>query len=212
MADTDIFLFLHIDLLCCRIVLQQKEMKKRVILILFMALSSAVTYAQRYGAGTNLLGYANFLTLNAELSAALARKWSIALTGKYNPWTFNKDREATERLQNRQLTFAAGFRYWPWHIYSGWYVGVQGQYTKYSSGGIRNQATYEGDILGMNFNFGYALMLSRHWNIDFGGGLLVGRNVYDKYACPRCGKLIGKDKEKIYIAPNSLLIQFAYLF
>lgn len=168
--------------------------------------------AQRYSVGTNIISYANFLTLNAEMQAALSQKWSVAAAARYNPWTFNKNRPGIDHLQSRQLTFAAGARFWPWHVYSGWFFGAKAQYTKYNWGGITSPKTYEGDIIGANLSFGYSLMLTSRWNIDFGAGILVGHNRYDKYACPKCGERLENDKKEIYVGPESILVQISYLF
>lgn len=159
--------------------------------------------------GTNILGYANFLTINAELGISIHRHWTIDITGKLNPWTFNKN--TPDQLQNRHADLAIGVRWWPWHVNSGWFVGSSLQYSRYNSGGIIDKETFEGNAYGLNFHFGYALMLSKGWNIEFGAGILGGYTNYTKYSCPRCGRITGSDK-KIFVAPNNLLVQIIKIF
>lgn len=159
--------------------------------------------------GTNALGYAAFLTLNAEMSISVHKNWTVHIQGKLNPFTFNKNQPS--QLQSRQATLAVGGRWWPWHVNSGWFVGSSLQYTRYNQGGIIDPETFEGNAAGLNANFGYALMLSKRWNIEFGAGVLAGWTNYTKFACPRCGKITGEDK-KIFVAPNNLLIQIQHIF
>lgn len=159
--------------------------------------------------GTNVLGYANFLTINAELGISIHRHWTVNITGKLNPWTFNKN--SPDQLQNRHADLAVGGRWWPWHVNSGWFVGSSLQYSRYNAGGIIDKETLEGNAYGLNLNFGYALMLSKGWNIEFGAGILGGYTNYTKYSCPRCGRITGSDK-KIFVAPNNLLVQIIKIF
>ena len=49
-------------------------------------------------------------------------------------------------------------------------------------------------------------MLSDRWNLDFGMGVQGGYTSFTKYACPKCGKVIG-DERKIFVAPSNLLVQ-----
>ena len=45
--------------------------------------------AQKLSVSTNALGYADFLTINAEASVAVARHWSVNAGFMYNPWSFS---------------------------------------------------------------------------------------------------------------------------
>lgn len=183
---------------------------KRIIFFFFLfALTCGQLRAQKFSIGTNVLSYANFLTTNLEMSYAVSRNWTVFAQGKYNPWTFNEGTK--DQMQNRQLSFAVGTKYYPWMIYTGWYASAQLQYTKYNTGGIIKSDTYEGEVYGLGIGAGYSWLLSKHWNIDFGIGLLVGPNSYVKYACPKCGRMEEKAK-KIYVGPNNLLVQLTYMF
>ena len=58
-------------------------------------ISEAEAPAQRMAAGkgsisTNVAGYANLLTLNAEASVPVARHWTLNAGAKYNPFSFGK--------------------------------------------------------------------------------------------------------------------------
>ncbi len=94
---------------------------------------------------TNVVDCANFGTINAEASVALGRHWSLNAGVRYNPWTFG---EGADAVQNRTRTVSVGGRWWPWNVYSGWWVGGRAQWEEYNRGGIRTPETEEGDAWG----------------------------------------------------------------
>lgn len=186
--------------------------KRYLLLIVFAALCCHSASAQKVAVGTNLISYANFLTTNLEASYAISKNWNVYVQGKYNPWTFNEDKPAKDHMQNRQLSFAAGARYYPWHVYTGWWASAGAQYTKYNTGGIVRTKTWEGYVYGVTLGAGYSWLLTRHLNMDFGFGLMVGPNIYRTYACPSCGRIEEMDKKEIYVGPNELIVKLSYLF
>lgn len=197
--------------------------KKTIVIVQYclLALISVVTTSllplkaqttfreQTLGIATNIIGYANFLTLNAEATYKIKDQLSIHAGVKYNPFTFNKDEE--NQMQNRSSILQIGMRYWTWHTNSGWFAGGGAEFGYFNYGGIISKETHEGWRAGVNITAGYSLMLSRHFNFEFGAGLFTGYRNSKRYACPRCGATLGNDK-KIYVAPNNLLAQMVYLF
>ncbi len=158
--------------------------------------------------GTNVLGWANFATINAEASFAVTKNWSLQLKGDLNPFTYNNGKD--NQMQFRQAALAFGFRWWPWHANSGWYFGSSAQYGIYNFGGIIKKETYEGQAIGLNIFGGYALMLSQRFNLELGLGLQPGYTKYKKFACPQCGILLEKSK-KVYLIPQANA-QLVYIF
>ncbi|MBR7157821.1 MAG: DUF3575 domain-containing protein, partial [Bacteroidales bacterium] len=158
---------------------------------------------------SNIIGYANLGTINGEIGLGLSQHFSLYIQGKYNPFTFKKD--TPQQFQSRQAAFSVGCRYWLWHLWSGWFIIGQTGYSKYNRGGIISERTFEGDAYGVTLGGGYALMLSKHFNVDFGAGIMGGYTEYKKYRCPQCGKLEDKGK-KLFVAPNNLMVQFSYMF
>ena len=69
--------------------------------------------AQKWSIGTNLLDYANFLTINAETGVSLHQHWSLTAEGRYNPFYFQG---RSHRIQNKKLAISAGARYWPFFV------------------------------------------------------------------------------------------------
>lgn len=101
---------------------------KKLFLFLFLSIYSLSLTAQDNGAqfsvGTNLVGYANLVTINAEVGMSVAKKWSVLVHGKYNPFVFSEGEQ--KQMQHKQITAGAGIRFWPWHVNSGWFVGLGG--------------------------------------------------------------------------------------
>ncbi len=105
----------------------------------------------------------------------------------------------------------AGIRWWPWHIYSGWWLGARGQWMEYNRGGIFSRSTEEGEAVGAGLSAGYTRMLHRNWNIEFGLGVWGGTTRYTTYACPSCGTVTDGGK-KAFILPDDLMVSLIYIF
>ena len=177
---------------------------------LFIFLSYNSLLAQKVQLSTNLLGYANFGTINGEIGLGLSQQFSIYIQGKYNPFEY-KFRSGSRQINNKQISVACGGKYWPWYSYSGWFISGQIGWMRYNKGGFFSRSTYEGDAYGVTFSGGYAMLLSPRVNMDFGVGLMGGYTSYTKYACPKCGEIL-KQGKKIFIAPDNILVQLSYLF
>lgn len=187
--------------------------KKGMILCvgIILAASSLPASGQKWSIATNLLDYANFLTMNAEIGVSVHQNWSIFLKGRYNPFSFPMAANSTERIQNRCSSVSGGFKYWPFFVYSGFYYGGRIQWSRYNSGGIFSRSSVEGDALGIGMSAGYSLMLTRHLNVEFALGLWIGGTGYRKYDSTACGKLTGWGT-KPFIAPNDIQINILYTF
>ncbi len=187
--------------------------KKGVILSVWIILCTVSLPAkgQRWSIATNLLDYANFLTINAELGASVHQHWSVFMKGRYNPFSFPTTVNEAGRIQNRCGSVSAGFKYWPFFVYSGFYCGGRIQWNRYNSGGIFSKSSEEGDALGIGMGIGYSLILTRHLNVEFGLGLWIGGTGYRKYSTTACGKLT-EWGVKPFIAPNDIQINILYTF
>lgn len=182
----------------------------------FFLLFPVIGSGQEFSLSTNFLEYLNFGTINGEFGLSVTPKWSVYLQGRYNPFTFSRKGKVmsngyNSQMQNRQLSVALGVKYWFWYTNSGWFVSSYARCVKYNRGGIFNDDTYEGTAYGITLGGGYSLMLNKHFNLDFGVGIMLGHTAYIKYLCPKCGKVTGEDK-KIFTAPDNLLVQLSYLF
>ncbi len=157
---------------------------------------------------SNAADYANLVTLNAELGANLSTRFSFYIGAKYNPFQFGGENEVT---RNKQSAFNAGVRFWPWRTFSGWFFSAGAGFLRFNRSNYFGNETKEGDFYGFQAGVGYAYMISRHINLDFGLGFMLGPCKYTKYSCPHCGNVLDKGK-KIHLEPNNILVQLSYLF
>lgn len=185
-------------------------MKLKLIIITILASIPMLSNGQNWSISTNLMDYVSLGALNAQGSAGVGRRVTIEASARVNPWTFHKG-DPDKQMQNRHQTYAAGVRYWPWHIYSGWWVSGMAQYQEYNRGGIISQSTEEGDAFGLSLGAGYSLMLHEHINMDFGLSFWTGQKAYVRYACPSCGK-ITENGSQWFIMPNELRVAIQYIF
>ena len=161
---------------------------KKILLMAAALLVGAVASAQRLSVATNVLDYADFGTLNVEGDVAVARQWTLTAGAKYNPFLFKAD--TPEPLSARQQLYAAGVRFWPWHVFSGWWIG---------------------DRYGAGLSAGFTYMLHPHLNVSLGAGVWGGFQRYTIYSCPVCG-VTEESGEKTFLLPNDLALTLSYVF
>lgn len=164
--------------------------------------------AQDISISTNFIDYASLGTLNLEASVGLAQHWSVNAGVKYNPFSYNTSEESV-RLKQRQIN--AGARYWPWHVYSGWWLSGLIAYQEYNEGGLVSAQTSEGDRFGAGLGVGYTYMLNAHFNLDLGLGVWAGYDIYTTYSCASCGRVLGEGGQ-FFILPSNILLALTYLF
>ena len=174
---------------------------KRILLTMLLLGTAFPLAAQRFSVGTNGVDWLCLGTLNIEASAAISQRFSIHVGAELNPWTFGAG-NPEKQLQMRQNSYWGGLRLWPWHVYSGWWMGADLRYSVYNVGGILKRETEEGDAYGLGLWGGYSIMLNETWNLDLGFGLWGGYKKYTRYACPLCG-VITDQGEKAFILPDA---------
>lgn len=160
---------------------------------------------------TDLVDWANFGTANLEAGVSLHQHFSVHAGAKYNPWSF-KTHNLGLALYNKQTTAYAGFRYWPWYVLSGWWLGAQAQYTDYAETGVWRHALDTGKAIGGGVSFGYTLMLHENLNLEFGAGVWAGRRFeHTLYCCPDCMK-VRESGPGNFVALNDISISLMYVF
>ncbi len=186
--------------------------RNQLVVTALLLLCSAGVFAQRVSVATNLLDWADLATINAEVSVAVGRHVSLEAEGQYNNWRFGSV-EKGNPFQDCVRGGAAGARWWPWNVFSGWWLGVNARCEEYNRGGLFGRMrTEEGLAFGGGLSFGYSLMLSRHWNLDFGLGGWCGSSKYTVYACPRCG-IITDSGNRFFVLPSAdTQISIVYIF
>lgn len=192
-----------------------------VLPVLFLVFSTEEADAQRYSVSSNLVEWANLGTMNVEGSVAVARHFSLHAGLRYNPWTFRPgdpdDRlvdplgDTERQFENRKQAYAIGARWWPWYIYSGWWVYARGQYMEYNRGGLIHHTAEEGDAFGLGVGLGYTYMLHKNWNIEFGAGAWGGVTMYTDYRCTNCGSVVSEGT-KFFFLPDDVFLSLIYVF
>ena len=181
---------------------------KALILPLLLAVCLPMN-AQRYSVGTNAVDWLSLGTLNAEASVAVSQHYSVHVGAELNPWTFRAG-DQQKQLQMRQNSYWGGLRWWPWHVYSGWWAGADLRYTVYNGGGIIKRETEEGDACGEGLYGGYSIMITDLWNLDLGIGVWGGWKEYTTYACPLCGVTLDSGGKPFWIPDARIAIQFIF--
>lgn len=194
-------------------------MNKRILTItlLLLAVTSSFQLAAQeerktsLALSTNLVDWANLGTANLEAGVSIHRHFSLHLGAKFNPWNFKTHKMGLD-LYNKQTTSYAGFRYWPWYVYSGWWLGAQAQYTGYSETGVWRHALDTGKAIGAGLSFGYTLMLHENINLEFGAGLWAGRRLqHTLYCCPDCMR-VRQSGPGNFVALNDVSLSVMYVF
>lgn len=181
---------------------------KKTIIITAMLLSALSASAQKWSISTNAAEWANLGTINADGSVAAGRHTTFGVGFRYNPWSFGSD---GDQFQNKQRTAYVYGRWWPWNIYSGWWLGGKAQVEEFNQGGIFKRKTEEGNAYGAGLSGGYTLMLHKNLNLDFGAGFWGGYTMYTVYECPTCGR-IADSGSKWFIMPSDLIMSLVYVF
>ena len=182
----------------------------KFLMIVLLVLSGTNMSARKFSVSTDLLGYLELGTLNADVSYALSRHWNVTAGVRYNPFTFRAG-DPDRQFQMKQQSYSIGARLWPWHIWSGWWFAGKLRYQEYNMGGIVSLTTEEGDRFGAGLYSGYTHMLSSHFNIEFGLGLWAGMEDFRKYSCPVCGITV-EDGKKFFLLPDDIMISLVYVF
>lgn len=206
-------------------------MKKKILFALLSLLVAASfeSRAQHFTVSTNAVGYAWYGTLNAEMSVAVGRRYSIHVGGLYNNWSLSSN-DPTKMNFDKQRSLYAGLRFWPWYVYSGWWGQVKLRYAEYNSANpLYSKKTDDGytnemgDRFGAGISAGYTIMISPHFNLDFGVGFWAGMAKYSLYSfpkayvtddlgyCPTCGRPVSSGS-KFFFLPNDITVSLVYVF
>lgn len=186
--------------------------KQLIILILFLLSVGYVSAQGRVGIKTNLL-YDATSTLNLGVEFGLAQKWTLDISGNYNPWTFSDNHKMKHWLVQPEI------RYWLCEGFNRSFFGVHAHVGQFNFGGmlpfgLRAGSTlsnfrYEGWAYGMGISYGYQWLLSSRWSIEASLGLGFAQLNYDKYWCPKCYPRIDKGSE-VYVGPTKVAVSLIY--
>ncbi len=192
-----------------------------ITLVLCMAfLFSGNAGAQKVAIKTNLL-YDATSTLNLGVEFGLSKKWTLDVSGNYNPWTFNDNRKMKHWLVQPEA------RYWLCEKFNGHFLGMHAHGGQFNWGGMlpwgfRNgkmfgiesrqmsEHRFQGWLAGAGISYGYQWILGNRWNLEASVGIGYAYLDYGKYKCEKCGEKI-KDGHKNYLGPTKAAISIIYI-
>lgn len=176
--------------------------------------------AQSVALKTNL-AYDAATAANLGLEFGLAPRWTLDISGNYMPWKFYN------RTSRKHAMVQPEFRYWFCDRFAGHFLGI------HTHGGIYNATgegigdkvaflgpdfsklkdrRYEGWFAGGGISYGYAVILGKHWNMEFeiGGGYAYFLS--DVYECEECGSKLDEGVPHHYFGVTKAAISLVYVF
>ncbi len=186
--------------------------------VLIVGLSSGRAFAQDIAVKTNAL-YLSTATPNLGVEVALGPKWTLDVSGGYNPWTFSDNRKWKHWLAQPEV------RYWLCEKMGGHFLGFHLHGGQYNIGNLDTDFQllgtdfsklkdyrYEGWLIGAGLAYGYTWMLDEHWNLEVEAGFGYSYTRNRKYQCVNCGSQVEKGKEHHYIGPTKAALNLVYVF
>lgn len=186
-------------------------MRRFLPIILFFILAGTGARAQKVSVSTNIADWAYLGTANLEAGLSLGQHFSAFAGGRYNPWISHVDKRSLP-MYNQMKNGYAGVRFWPWYVYSGWWIGCKGQYEQFKKGGVWRPILEEGTAIGAGLSGGYTIMIHKHLNLEFGIGGWGGRYTqYNKYQCADCEDLVTSGP-RYFLKFDDLIFALVYVF
>ena len=195
-----------------------RTLLKYFVAILFLFLVSTRAEGQVIAVKTNVLGDATG-SLNLGIEGRLADKWTLDLGGHLDAW----DSKAGATTRHAFLQPEA--RWWFCDTFSGHFFGVHAHGGIFNVGGIDTDikfltndfsvlkdSRYQGWFAGAGIAYGYDLILSRHWNLEFEIGAGYAYTRYDQFECEECGSTIATNMTHHYVGITKAAISLVYLF
>lgn len=168
-----------------------------------------------FSISTNLFDWADLGTINLDAGFALSRHFSLQAGVKYNPWSITPSKGEYSLIQNQQLSGSLGMRYWPWYVFSGWWICAKAQYCDFSETGIWRPALDTGKAVGGGLSTGYTILMTKHFNIELGAGFWGGKLLeHNLYHCPDPvhTDFPRESGPKSFIAINDVTISLQWVF
>ncbi|MBQ5690253.1 MAG: DUF3575 domain-containing protein [Alistipes sp.] len=190
---------------------------KLLIALIFGIVVTTGVKAQNAAIKSNLL-YDVTATVNLGVEVGLAPRWTLDVSGNLNAWNIHE----TKRWKHWLVQPEA--RYWFCDRFSRHFVGFHALGGQYNIGGLKNNITflgtpyknlthnrYQGWGVGAGVAYGYALILGKHWNLEFELGVGYIYNKFDLFECSGCGRRVGSDTHH-YFGLTKAAVNLVYLF
>jgi len=185
-------------------------MKRNLLLLILFLCLGLPSRAQDCAVSTNLIDWASMGTVNFTGSVSFLRKFSFEAGIQYN--TNEKTRKSGLVVADKQINNYAGLRYWPWYVYSGWWVEAKAKWSDFYRTGLWNLSVEEGRANGAGVYVGYTWMLTKHINLDFGVGAWSGKLLeYNRYHCSHCLELVDSGP-RTFVEMDDVVLSLMFVF
>jgi hypothetical protein len=187
--------------------------------------------AQNVAVKSNLLMDAT-LSPNLGIEVGLAPRWTFDLSGQINAWSLSHGRKWKHWMVQPEA------RYWFCERFNRHFIAIHLQGGEFNVGnfdGLRSTGNtdygchgfdflgteisrlyhnrYEGWFAGAGIGYGYAWILSKHWNLEAEIGIGYNYARYDKFQdCEGCTRKLDDDKEHHYVGPTKAALSLVYAF
>ena len=162
---------------------------------------------------TNLV-YDATMSINLGVEVGLGRRWSLDVSGNYNPWTLSGGRKW------KHWMVQPGVRLWTKERQEGHFVGLPGIGGVYNLNKVRlpfdayptmGDYRFEGWGVGAGLSYGYRWNFSQRWAMEgeIGVGYIYAH--YDKYRCTNCGERLASGTHH-YVGPTKVALNLIYRF
>lgn len=156
---------------------------------------------------TNALYWAT-TTPNLGIEIGLSNKFTLDVSGNYNPWSFSDNKKIKHWLVQPEL------RLWTCERFNGHFFGLHAHYAEYNMGGIKmlglEDRRYQGNLYGGGISYGYHWILNKRLSIEATIGIGYAYQDYDKYPCGTCGSKL-KSGHRNYIGPTKVGLSLVYI-
>lgn len=183
---------------------------KCILALLFLLLSSVSmrTYSQKIAEKSNLLYWAT-TTPNIAMEVSLSKRFSLDVSGGYNPWLFS------QHVSFRHWLVQPEIRYWPCRVFEGHFWGIHGLGGRFNLQALPffqmpHEYSYEGRFYGGGLAYGFHFPLGSKFGLELTVGAGYVRIEYDKYKCLECREKVAMGNYN-YFGPTRLGVSVIYM-
>lgn len=188
---------------------------KKFLTLLILLITVATVKAQSVGIKTNIL-YDATASANLGIEFGLSPKWTLDISGNYNGWDIND-------MKWKHWFVQPEVRLWIFRKFAGSFIafhGIGGQFNfAHLPGGFKflgcdfrnlNDHRFQGWGAGGGMGYGYACVISKHWNFEF--EIAIGAVYANFKQISLYDNRMEEKGTQVYYGPTKLSLAFEYLF
>lgn len=160
--------------------------------------------AQNFAVKSNLMQDATG-TVNIGLEGRLTDRWTIDLSGSIDAWDLKDDSIWRHAYVQPEV------RWWMCDTFSGHFLALHAHGGIFNVSEIRD-SRYQGWFAGAGIGYGYDLIISRHWNLEFEIGAGYAYTISDRFECDKCGSKLDQDIPNHYFGITKAAVSLVFLF